>query len=51
MTDNRAVVIVSAARTPFGRFDGIAREIPGIDLGVAAICGGFGQGESLLLSV
>ncbi|MBW1771866.1 MAG: hypothetical protein JRJ82_03125 [Deltaproteobacteria bacterium] len=51
MKDNRDVVIVSAVRTPFGRFDGIAREIPSIDLGIAAICGGLGQGESLLLSV
>ena len=37
MTDNRDVVIVSAVRTPFGRFDGIAREIPSIDLGVAVV--------------
>lgn len=37
MTDNRDVVIVSAVRTPFGRFDGVAREIPSIDLGVAVV--------------
>jgi acetyl-CoA C-acetyltransferase len=37
MADNRDVVIVSAVRTPFGRFDGVAREIPSIDLGVAVV--------------
>lgn len=37
MTHKRDVVIVSAVRTPFGRFDGIAREIPSIDLGVAVV--------------
>ena len=34
---DRDVVIVSAARTPFGRFDGVMREIPSIDLGVMAV--------------
>ncbi|MBW1771895.1 MAG: thiolase family protein [Deltaproteobacteria bacterium] len=37
MENNRDVVIVSAVRTPFGRFDGVAREIPSIDLGVAVV--------------
>lgn len=31
------VVIVSAVRTPFGRFDGVLREIPSIDLGVMVV--------------
>ncbi len=35
--DNRDVVIVSAVRTPFGRFDGVIREIPSIDLGVMVV--------------
>jgi acetyl-CoA C-acetyltransferase len=35
--DNRDVVIVSAARTPFGRFDGLMREIASIDLGVMVV--------------
>ena len=34
---DRDVVIVSAARTPFGRFDGLMREIPSIDLGVMVV--------------
>lgn len=33
----RDVVIVSAVRTPFGRFDGVMREIPSIDLGVMVV--------------
>lgn len=37
MVDKKDVVIVSAVRTPFGRFDGIAREIPSIDLGVIVL--------------
>ena len=43
MTDNRDVVIVSAVRTPFGRFDGIVREIPSIDLGVAVVKEGLAR--------
>jgi acetyl-CoA C-acetyltransferase len=35
--DDRDVVIASAVRTPFGRFDGIMREIPSIDLGVMVL--------------
>ncbi len=35
--DDRDVVIVSAVRTPFGRFDGVMREIPSIDLGVMVL--------------
>ncbi len=35
--DDRDVVIVSAVRTPFGRFDGVLREIPSIDLGVMVL--------------
>lgn len=35
--DNRDVVIVSAVRTPFGRFDGVIREMPSIDLGVMTV--------------
>lgn len=35
--DKRDVVIVSAVRTPFGRFDGVMREIPSIDLGVMVV--------------
>lgn len=37
MLDNRDVVIVSAVRTPFGRFDGIVRDISSIDLGIAVL--------------
>jgi acetyl-CoA C-acetyltransferase len=37
MVDKRDVVIVSAVRTPFGRFDGVMREIPSIDLGVMVV--------------
>jgi len=36
MTD-RDVVIVSAVRTPFGRFDGVVKEIPSIDFGVMVV--------------
>lgn len=43
MTDKRDVVIVSAVRTPFGRFDGIVREIPSIDLGVAVVREGLAR--------
>ena len=35
--DDRDVVIVSAVRTPFGRFDGVMKEIPSIDLGVLVL--------------
>lgn len=35
--DGKDVVIVSAVRTPFGRFDGVMREIPSIDLGVMVL--------------
>ena len=35
--NDRDVVIVSAVRTPFGRFDGVMREIPSIDLGVMVL--------------
>lgn len=31
------VVIVSAARTPFGRFGGVLRDVPALDLGVAVM--------------
>ena len=34
---DRDVVIVSAVRTPFGRFDGIIKDIPSIDLGVMVV--------------
>jgi acetyl-CoA C-acetyltransferase len=33
------VVIVSGVRTPFGRFGGILKDVPAIDLGVAAMKG------------
>ena len=36
MTD-KDVVIVSAVRTPFGRFDGVVKEIPSIDFGVMVV--------------
>ncbi len=35
--NDRDVVIVSAVRTPFGKFDGVMREIPSIDLGVLVV--------------
>jgi acetyl-CoA C-acetyltransferase len=31
------VVIVSALRTPFGKFDGVLRSVPSLDLGVIAL--------------
>ena len=34
MKDKKAIVIVSAVRTPFSKFDGAMRDIPSIDLGV-----------------
>ena len=34
---DRDVVIVSAVRTPFGRFDGVVKEIPSIDFGVMVV--------------
>ncbi len=34
---DRDAVIVSAVRTPFGRFDGIIKDIPSIDLGVMVV--------------
>jgi acetyl-CoA C-acetyltransferase len=37
MDDSRDVVIVSAVRTPFGRFGGITSEIPSIDFGVMVV--------------
>jgi acetyl-CoA C-acetyltransferase len=37
MVDKRDVVIVSAVKTPFGRFDGIVRDISSIDLGIAVL--------------
>ncbi len=37
MSNPRDVVIVSAVRTPFGRFDGLIRGIPSIDLGVMVV--------------
>lgn len=43
MDDGRDVVIVSAVRTPFGRFDGVMREIPSIDLGVAVLKEALGR--------
>jgi acetyl-CoA C-acetyltransferase len=35
--NNRDAVIVSAVRTPFGRFDGVLKDIPSIDLGVMVV--------------
>jgi len=35
--DQNDVVIVSAVRTPFGRFDGLMKSIPSIDLGVMVL--------------
>lgn len=35
--ESRSVVIVSAVRTPFGKFDGVMREVPSIDLGIMAV--------------
>src|SRR4030067_638574 len=35
--DDREVVIASAVRTPFGKFDGLMRDIPSIDLGVMVL--------------
>ncbi|MBW2028970.1 MAG: thiolase family protein [Deltaproteobacteria bacterium] len=37
MNHKRDVVIVSAVRTPFGRFDGVIRGIPSIDLGIMVV--------------
>jgi len=34
---NDRVVIVSAVRTPFGKFDGVMRDLPSIDLGVMVL--------------
>jgi acetyl-CoA C-acetyltransferase len=35
--ENRDVVIVSAVRTPFGRFDGMIKDFPSIDLAVMVV--------------
>jgi acetyl-CoA C-acetyltransferase len=35
--DYTDVVIVSAVRTPFGRFDGVLKDVPSIDLGVMVV--------------
>ena len=35
--DDKDAVVVSAARTPFGRFDGVIRGIASIDLGIVAV--------------
>lgn len=35
--DTKDVVVVSAVRTPFGKFDGVMRAIPSIDLGVLVL--------------
>lgn len=35
--DNTDAVIVSAVRTPFGRFDGVLKDVPSIDLGVMVV--------------
>ncbi|MEE4351687.1 MAG: thiolase family protein [Desulfatiglans sp.] len=35
--NDRDVVIVSAVRTPFGKFDGVMKEIPSIDLAVTVL--------------
>ena len=35
--DNKDAVIVSAVRTPFGRFDGVLKDVPSIDLGVMVV--------------
>ncbi len=35
--DYNDAVIVSAVRTPFGRFDGVLRDVPSIDLGVMVV--------------
>jgi len=37
MSDRQDVVIVAAARTPFGRFGGAMKDIPSLELGVMAI--------------
>ncbi|MGM0652152.1 MAG: thiolase family protein, partial [Bacillota bacterium] len=37
MGDKRDVVIVSAARTPFGKFGGLLKDISSLDLGVMAV--------------
>lgn len=37
MIDQKEVVIVSAARTPFGKFDGLMRDMPSIDLGIVTL--------------
>ena len=35
--ENTDAVIVSAVRTPFGRFDGVLKDVPSIDLGVMVV--------------
>ncbi len=37
MSDRQDVVIVAAARTPFGRFGGAMKDVPSLELGVMAI--------------
>jgi len=37
LSDKRDVVIVSAARTPFGKFGGLLKDISSLDLGVMAV--------------
>ncbi|MFB3886834.1 MAG: thiolase family protein [Thermodesulfobacteriota bacterium] len=37
MTEKNGVVVVSAARTPFGKFGGVLKDIPSIELGAVVI--------------
>ncbi len=37
MKEENDVVIVSAVRTPFGRFDGVLKTVLSMDLGVLAL--------------
>ncbi|MGR6026684.1 hypothetical protein ACS7JX_07360 [Rhodococcus erythropolis] len=54
MTDT-TTVIVAGARTPMGRLLGSLKDLSGSDLGggigAAALCGGGGQGDALIIRV
>ncbi len=43
MSDPNDVVVVSVARTPFGKFGGVLRDVPAIELGVTAVQGALSR--------
>lgn len=43
MSDPSDVVIVSVARTPFGKFGGVLKHVPAIELGVTAVHGALAR--------